>query len=511
MRRARGGVRRPVSIGWKLAFHIIVLTGLAVLVTWVFQVFLLDKFYEVTKRRELRRSAEILSQNIDDPEMKEIASDLAIESTMRVFVYQITDTGKNLLVDVDATGGIGIYPEHEKIFNLVTRARENDGIYIGKIHFAGDETRDENAFDFWLEGENQVQYERIKAGNTRLVCVKVTQNQSGAPCIILLDAALFPLDTTVHSLEMQFIWIAGFLLIFAIFSVCSLYRRISKPLIRMNEAAKQLAKGKYDTKFVGEGYLETRELADTLNHTATELSRVDRLQKELLANISHDLRTPLTMIKGYGELMRDIPGENTPENMQVVIDETERLSELVNDLLDLSMLQSGNTTFSPTPFNLTEAIRESMTRYDTLVRHRGYRIDFSADGNVWVNADHKMILQVLYNLINNAINYTGEDHSVTVTQTVKDDCVRISITDTGAGIAPEEMPLIWDRYYKVDKVHRRAMVGTGLGLSIVKGILERHNAVYGVSSTVGQGSTFWFELHIIPVVCDQVHRLEEGH
>ena len=174
MRRARGGVRRPVSIGWKLAFHIIVLTGLAVLVTWVFQVFLLDKFYEVTKRRELRRSAEILSQNIDDPEMKEIASDLAIESTMRVFVYQITDTGKNLLVDVDATGGIGIYPEHEKIFNLVTRARENDGIYIGKIHFAGDETRDENAFDFWLEGENQVQYERIKAGNTRLVCVKVT-------------------------------------------------------------------------------------------------------------------------------------------------------------------------------------------------------------------------------------------------------------------------------------------------------------------------------------------------
>ena len=185
--------------------------------------------------------------------------------------------------------------------------------------------------------------------------------------------------------------------------------------------------------------------------------------------------------------------------MQVVIDETERLSELVTDLLDLSMLQSGTSQLQNAPFDLTDAVRESMTRYDTLIRHRGYRIDFHSDTTVWVNADRKMILQVLYNLINNAINYTGEDHFVSVTQTIKDDRVRIAISDTGEGIAPEEMPLIWDRYYKVDKVHKRAMVGTGLGLSIVKGILEKHNATYGVSSVRGEGSTFWFELPILPV------------
>ena len=105
-----------------------------------------------------------------------------------------------------------------------------------------------------------------------------------------------------------------------------------------------------------------------------------------------------------------------------------------------------------------------------------------------------MILQVVYNLINNAINYTGEDKYVSVVQSVEGDTVRISVSDTGEGISEEQIPLIWDRYYKIDKVHRRATVGTGLGLSIVKEILEIHNATYGVSSTLGKGSTFWFEL-----------------
>ena len=138
-------------------------------------------------------------------------------------------------------------------------------------------------------------------------------------------------------------------------------------------------------------------------------------------------------------------------------------------------MQSGNAPLRVEPIDLTFAVRESLLRYDTLVRHRGYHIEFSAEQSIWVEADRKMLLQVLYNLINNAINYTGADRSVKVEQTVQNGRVRISVTDTGEGIAPEELPLIWDRYYKVDKIHRRAMVGTGLGLSIVKGILEPVN------------------------------------
>ena len=199
------------------------------------------------------------------------------------------------------------------------------------------------------------------------------------------------------------------------------------------------------------------------------------------------------MIEGYAEVMRDIPGENSPENVQVIIDETQRLSELVNDLLDLSKIRSGSKKMEVVRVALTELVRETLCRYEKLTEHNGYHIAFVADGTAEIYADRTMILQVVYNLINNAINYTGADKRVTVTQTIRDGRVRIGVADTGEGIDREQLPMIWDRYYKVDRVHRRAMIGTGLGLSIVKGILELHGASYGVESTKGKGSFFWFE------------------
>ena len=240
----------------------------------------------------------------------------------------------------------------------------------------------------------------------------------------------------------------------------------------------------------------------TLNYAAKELSKNDNLQKELIANISHDLRTPLTMIKGYSEMMRDIPEENTPENIQAIIDEAERLSGLVNDLLDLSRVESGTKEFSTVPFDLTDAVTEVVNRYEKMNSAKGYNIEFEYQGEAMVKADKSMILQVIYNLTNNAINYCGDDLYVGIRQEILTDkngrrVARISVIDHGEGIDPDKLPLIWDRYYKVDSAHRRAVVGTGLGLSIVKKILTRHNASYGVESKPGEGSTFWFELPII--------------
>lgn len=239
------------------------------------------------------------------------------------------------------------------------------------------------------------------------------------------------------------------------------------------------------------------ELAKTLNSTNVQLERVDKLQKELIANISHDLRTPLTMISGYSEFMRDFPDEVSPENMQVIIDETARLNSLVNDLLDVSKLQSGKQTINMQKISLTNTIQSTVKRYDKLTSHNDYHVSFIHDCEVFVEADETRLLQVIYNLVNNAINYTGEDKTVTIRQDVLDNIVRISIIDTGEGISEENLPLVWDRYYKIDKVHKRAILGTGLGLSIVKHVLLLHNSRFGVSSEVGKGSTFWFELKIV--------------
>ena len=189
--------------------------------------------------------------------------------------------------------------------------------------------------------------------------------------------------------------------------------------------------------------------------------------------------------------MRDLPGENTPENVQIIIDEATRLSTLVNDVLDLSKLQAGVVPMQCSVFNLTASVRQILTRYTKLT---DYHIVFYASEDVYVHADELKISQVVYNLVNNALTYTGPDKSVTLRQTVEDEKVRISVSDTGDGIPQDKLNDIWERYYKVDKAHKRAQVGTGLGLAIVKMILDMHGGEYGVRSQEGVGSTFWFEL-----------------
>jgi signal transduction histidine kinase len=176
----------------------------------------------------------------------------------------------------------------------------------------------------------------------------------------MLNAEMTPVGAIVNMLTLQYLWIAAVLITGALGLAVIISKNISIPIERMNRAAKRLAAGNYDAGFSGAGFRETRELADSLNYASNELSKNDKLQKELIANISHDLRTPLTMIKGYSEVMRDIPGENTPENVQVVIDEATRLSELVSDLLDLSKLQAGTGRLDITRFNLTETVRSTM-------------------------------------------------------------------------------------------------------------------------------------------------------
>ena len=312
--------------------------------------------------------------------------------------------------------------------------------------------------------------------------VSIYKNSLGEEYILVLNSELEPLNATVITLERQYGWIAGILVFGALILAVIIARTVCSPLEKMGKSAKKLARGDYSADFGRGNYREAQELADALRYASCELKKNDNLQRELVANISHDLRTPLTLIKGYGEVMIDIPDENTPENIRIIIDETERLTSLVNDMLDLSKIQAGTRKPECDVFNLTETVREVMTRYGKLTEKDGYNISFNAEGDVYVCADKTMMLQVVYNLVNNAINYTGENKTVVVSQTVNGDRVEISVSDTGRGIAPEDLPQIWDRYYKVDKIHKRAQIGTGLGLSIVKGILEAHSTSFGVES-----------------------------
>ncbi len=473
--------RRASGISWRLFGTLLIFVILILMVIWIFQIVLLNDFYEGYKLDEFAETDSLIFGHInDESKMTDTVYKRAVSTDTCIRLFRVVDGVAKEIADADVNLGCMLHHmTSDGLSNLYTQAAKSGGVYTKKIIKPTDNT---------------------SVLNTLYISLK--SNSAGDQYILMMDSELVPLNATVQTLQRQFGWIMCLLIMGALIIALAISRVICLPLEKMSRSARKLAKGDYDEKFVGGGYREAEELAETLNFASGELAKIDNLQKELVANISHDLRTPLTMIKGYSEVMRDIPGENNPENVQVIIDETERLTELVNDMLDLSKIRAGTRKMERETFDLTETVKEVMQRYEKLTERDNYTVTFESGENVYVTADRTMILQVIYNLINNALNYTGEDRRVSIVQSVWDNRVRISVMDTGEGIAKEDIPYIWDRYYKVDKVHKRARVGTGLGLSIVKGILESHGAAYGVESQVGEGSNFWFELETFEVIDD---------
>ena len=204
------------------------------------------------------------------------------------------------------------------------------------------------------------------------------------------------------------------------------------------------------------------------------------------------------MIKAYSEMVRDITYKDKKkreENLNIIIQEVDRLNMLVSDILDLSVMQANIYEKKDQTFNIVDLAKTIINRYKIFTLTEEYEFIFTSNKDeIMITADKQKIEQVLYNLINNAINYTGDDKKVTIKIIDNKDCIRVEVTDTGKGIKKEEINLIWDKYYKSNKKHKRNMIGTGLGLSIVKNIFELHGFKYGVISEKNKGSTFYFEI-----------------
>lgn len=464
---------------FKLFANLIVFIAVALLLLWGLQVFLLDTFFfQITKNRMTDAAVQIEELYTQDTDgfSKQIYS-IALNNEFCVSVF---GADGRLVTAADIGGGCIIHNIDDRTLNRLYReAIKEDGEYFHRAGLGGFNHRG-------LHGKYNVR--------DRILHISVKDTDAGT-LIMLFDGASSPVSIIKGAMTIQLVMVSLILTIFAGLLANTLAKNLSQPIADVNRAAKRLVAGEYDVEFTGEGYREIYELSDTLNQTAKDLKRTDQMQKELIANISHDLRTPLTLITGYCEMMRDIEGENNPENMQVVLDETARLSSLVNDLIDLSKYESGAQKYEIESVDLDYLLVETVDRYRKLMAGKEYTFVYDSIGPTFVQCDKKRILQVIYNLVNNAINYAGEDKTVILRLTDGENGRRrVEVIDHGAGIAKEDLPLIFDRYYKVDKVHNRAVTGTGLGLSIVKNILEGHGAVYGVQSEPGEGSVFYFEI-----------------
>lgn len=291
----------------------------------------------------------------------------------------------------------------------------------------------------------------------------------------------------------------GLSLVLAALLAFIISNKIASPIHAITQDANRLAKGEYGIIFRGGRYTELTELADTLTRTSIELEKSTSLQKDLIANVSHDLKTPLTMVKSYAEMIRDLSGdipEKREKHLEVIIDEADRLNILVSDLLTLTKMQSGAIVLNKREFNLFDEADSIYAYYKYLMEEEGYNINFSCPEILYVNGDPDRLKQVFANLINNALKFCGDDKIVNITIQKKGRYALCSIQDHGAGIPEDELSKIWERYYKSSSNMVRSSSGSGLGLSIVKEILSLHKANYGVNSTVGKGTTFWFELEL---------------
>ena len=428
------------KLKWKIVAYLLGFCALLLGMLWLFQTVLLNDMYQLIRKRELREAIGIVEKEINSPQLQEV------------------------LIQLQAEKDILIAPAPE--FVPPQRAQPKNRIWIG---------------------------ERLPETITE---TRMFTLANGRTLNLTFHAMILPVNATVTTLRMQLYMITAAMLLLSVLLAVIIARRVSRPIEDISRSAQTLAKGDYSTRFDGKGFREIEALSQTLNTAAVELGRVEGLRRELLANVSHDLRTPLALIYSYAEMMSDFPAEIAPEQTQLIMEETQRLAGLVNDVLDISQLEADMEQCNAARFNLTQNIMKTTGRMEALLQKDGFRITFAHDDDVYVNADENKLSRAFYNLLINAVNYSGESREVLVTQELKNGVVRISVIDHGEGILPEELPAIWDRYYKSGKQHKRGVAGTGLGLSIVKKIIEMHDGRYGVSSEYGKGSVFWFEVKV---------------
>lgn len=440
-------------------FYLIIFTFIILIFLWLFQVVFINSFYEYSKTKQIKETANQIIKNYDS----------------------LTSTS---LENLSYKNDVCI----EIVKNQMTIYSSNN--------FQGCLTSDKYKQEFYISKLDKQTYKLVNPRFDNKTLVYAVRIEEGI--YIFVNASLEPLNTTVVILSKQLSIVTFIVILLALIIGYFISKKISKPIEKINEKTRLLSQGNYNFNFDNNsGIEEIDSLANTLNYTKSELEHTDELRRDLMANVSHDLKTPLTMIKGYAEMVRDLTYKNKEkreENLNTVIEETDRLNILVEDILNLSKIQADTTPLKIEKFDIVVLIQNIIKRYELLKETEGYSFMCEMDKSVIVQADKKRIEQVIYNLLNNAINYTGKDNKIFI-RIKEENGVRVEIEDTGKGIEKEEIPYIWDKYYHNQKKHKRNKIGTGLGLSIVKSILESHHFEYGVDSKIDKGTCFYF---IIP-------------
>ncbi len=275
---------------------------------------------------------------------------------------------------------------------------------------------------------------------------------------------------------------------------------ISRPVREVTEAAQRMAAGDYDQEVEVRGSDETAELAHDFNVMSERVRTAYELQRDFVGNVSHELRTPLTSIEGFSQALLDGVSRSPEEqrrSLEIINQESKRLNRLLGDLLLLSQIDAGELTAEKEPVDLVDMLRKLESMYSGRAESMGVTLRVDAPGRpLSLFTDSDRLERILTNLLDNALKYTGEGGTVALSAAAQDGFARISVADTGPGIPPEQLPLIFERFHRVDRSRAKKLGGSGLGLSICKELVETLGGTIRVQSLVGQGTTFTVTLPV---------------
>ncbi len=462
------------SIAFRLWVGMMTLVAVVLILLWLFQIVFLNSFYTQMRISDIQNSGALIVKDIND--IKAVENNLDQFSYNNNLIAELLDLSNNPIYTAGTMGSFGMNGQMGMMMNS-TRTEVYDKALLGK------------------SSSSPVKHPKF---GTQLMLIGVPVSDSGKIAgVLMITLPLSPVADTVNILKQQLIYITLILIAATLLLSYLLAKSFTKPILDITNVSMEMAAGNFTSSIKTGRRDEIGRLSEAINYMGRELSKVEQLRKDLLANVSHELRTPLSLIKGYGETIRDISGENTEKREKqigIIIEEADRLGNIVEDMLRLSQMEAGFIGLTIDEFRLNETLDRVVKKYELLSERTGVSILLKNTEDAFIEADVTKIEQVLYNLINNAFNHSPEGSVINVLALEFKDRVRIEIKDQGEGIPEDEIAYIWERFFKVDKSGKREKAGTGLGLAIVKNILNAHNAQFGVESKPGKGSTFWFEL-----------------
>ncbi len=481
-------MKRRKSFGVKLWLWFVVFAAAIFLVLWLLQTVFLQRFYNGMAIRNAERAVGEITAHEADPDFYEVIDEIAVSNSLLVFV---TDADGNVTYSAD---------EYQRLYS----GTKHTDTGTDNPYRAGDVMNWEKGALRNLPYSYASLLAKLKeTGSNRVGFVTedgaayVTGVVLDDGCILSVSMPLGTVGGTVGILRVQLVWVSALSLLLGFVLAWGISKRFEKPVAQIAASAKEIAAGNFRPALPKGFCAELDELSDALGETALRLEKAQNAQREFLANVSHDLRTPLTMIRGYAEMVKEISWSDTEKrekDLDIIMREADRLTALVNEILEFSAMQADSLAKEYEVIDLSRAVRDVIEQFAPFCAQNGYVMETEIADGVSVRADETQIKRVLYNFIDNAANHTGESKTVKVSLTAKNGSARFAVTDFGNGIPKEDLPYIWERYYTA-RNRKNKVVVSGLGLSIAKEILTAHQAEFGVENQ--GGCTFWFVLKTV--------------